>query len=154
MQVHRPQKSVLRAYMYLFLLGYVGAHCFYLKKPGMGLVSIMLFLIGAGLVATGFFTDRDDYIYGGFAAWAIVLTMMVADLVMIPGQIEELNDTGEDRRFAAMTGNLDPSFQATMRHAGLDDKADAPRKSALPDDMKRPWKQEKTEAATYKPGDD
>ena len=152
--MQRPQKSVLRAYTYLFLLGYVGGHRFYMKKPGSALFMIFLFLAGAGLVAAGYALDETDYLYGGLACWALVASVMLVDLVMIPGMIEDLNDTGEDRKWAAMTGNLDPSFQATLRQAGRAEDLDAPRKSALPDDYKRPWKQGKSDAETYHLGED
>ena len=108
--MERPQKSVLRAYAYLFLLGYVGGHRFYIRKPGSAIFMIFMFLLGIALVVAGHLQTEPDYTYAGYAAWGVVLAIMLVDLVMMTGMIEDLNDTGEDRKWAALTGNLDPSF--------------------------------------------
>jgi len=155
--VERPRKSVLSAYLWLIALGVLGAHRFYLRRPGTGLAIALLFLAGPVLYLTG--TDLDDkrLIFAALGAWALVISAVLADLAMIPGMVEAENGEAEDRRAAVISGDLDPSFQATLRRAGRTDEADAadaPRKSALPDDYERPWRRAEPAPKKYRPGDE
>ena len=151
----RPQKSVLRAYVYLFLLGYVGGHRFYMRRHGSAIMMIFFFVAGAGAAIFGWLQEDKEFLYGGALGLTVVGAMMLVDLVMIPQMIEGLNDPdGSDRRISMIGANLDPSFQATMRRAGREEEDDRPRKSALPEGYERPWKQKKDETEHYRPGED
>jgi len=80
--VERPRKSVLSAYLWLIALGVLGAHRFYLRRPGTGLAIALLFLAGPVLYLTG--TDLDDkrLIFAALGAWALVISAVLADLAM------------------------------------------------------------------------
>ena len=151
--MERPKKSVLRAYMWLILLGVVGAHRFYLKRSSTGLLYAMLSGIAVACFLVGTFGDQADILYASYFVGAFVIAGLLVDFVSIPGMIEDLNNPGEDRRLAVISGNLDPSFQATARSVGRDDP-DKPKKSALPDDYERPWQKKQTKSDVYRPGDE
>ena len=152
--VERTEKSVLRAYIYLALLGVLGVHRFYLKRPGSGLFIAVLTVTAVAGYSVGTLQDQRDMIYLSYFCIAIVAAILLTDLVMIPGIIEGMNDRGEDRRMSVIAGNLDPSFQATMRQAGSEHTEDRPRKSALPEDFERPWKTQKKQSDVYRPGEE
>ena len=155
--VERPQKSVLKAYVLLFLLGVLGGHRYYMKRPGTGLGIAVLSIVSIGLLVVALGQeDSKSFLYGAYLCGALVLAALIADIIMIPGMIEELNNPGEERRISVIAGNLDPSFQATLRHAGREASNDKPRKSALPEDYVRPWhKKKETETDIYRvDGDD
>ena len=153
MAVKRPQKSVLRAYAWLLPLGLFGAHRFYLKKPGKGLAFAFGTVAGSAAALYGYAQDHSDILYLGMFIGFFVIAAMLVDFIALPGMVEEFNNPGEDRRLAAIAGNLDPSFQATMRHVGRDEP-DQPRKSKLGDDYVRPWHKDRQDDGNYRPGDD
>lgn len=141
--VERPEKTVLKAYVLLALLGALGVHRFYMKRPGAGLFMAVMTIVAVGSYVTGLIQEQSDLMYLGYFCGAVVVSIMIVDLVMIPGMIEELNNPSDDRRISLIAGNLDPSFQATMRHAGREEPGDGPRKSGLPEDYVRPWHKKK-----------
>ncbi len=153
--MERPEKSLLKAYVFLVLLGFVGAHRFYLKRPGTGLFLCLLTIACIGAVIAGNVLEDQEIVYVGYIAGALCLSVMLVDLVTIPSMVDLLNGVdNDDTRMAVIAGNLDPSFQATLRQAGREEDLDAPRRSAIPDDFDRPWKREKRKTDTYRPGED
>ena len=149
-----PEKSLVKAYVLLLLLGCVGAHRFYLKRPGTALAMIILTMACAGLIVFGTLQEDQELIYTGYFCGALCVSIMIVDLLSIPTWVDNLNGADDDTRMAVIAGNLDPSFQATLRQAGREDDPDAPRRSAIPDDYDRPWKRADKETETYKPGQD
>lgn len=152
--MEQPEKSLVKAYVLLVLFGCVGAHRFYLKRPGTGLMMALLTIACGALITYGTMQEDQEIVYTGYFVGALCVSVMIVDLMSIPTWVDTINGVEDETRMAVIAGNLDPSFQATMRHAGRDDDPDAPRRSAIPDDYDRPWKRDNQETETYKPGQD
>lgn len=74
-------KSTAVAYVFALLLGGVGAHRFYLRRPITA--SVMLVIWVTGLAATG--ATWGWYLMAATAVWVIV------DLFLIPGMVQAAN---------------------------------------------------------------
>ncbi|MEM1160303.1 MAG: TM2 domain-containing protein [Pseudomonadota bacterium] len=153
------EKSTLTAYLMWLFLGAFSAHRFYLGRSMAGLMLLIAFLAGAAITIYAGFQPIGNSLYAGLALLAIAAAAWVVDLILIPGMVETHNDrlSGEDRKFAAQHGALEPGHQATARAAGLSlDDPDRPRKSAIPADYVLPWRNdaERNQQERWNPGDD
>jgi TM2 domain-containing membrane protein YozV len=87
------KKSLLVAYLLWFVLGYVGAHRFYLGRPISGF--IMLALSAVTLVLT-----FASFGFLGFL-WALVGLWWLIDALLIPGMASSRNTRIADRVFSS-----------------------------------------------------
>lgn len=145
---------MVTAYGLLLTLGYVGAHRFYLGRPASGILITAITALSLALLWAGYTKDAEKSLYAGAILGAGVVSFMLVDLFMIPGIIEAREKREKEVKVSPMMGNLDPSFQATMRAAreGREDDQNAPRRSALPEDFERPWhRREPVETMVYSP---
>jgi len=141
--VSRPRKSLLKVYLLWLLLGGLGAHRFYLGRPGAGLMYALIGIGGAALYSTGVTEANERMQLVGIIAGGMVAAGLLVDLFMIPGMVERLNNPGrEGGSFILPGANLDPSFQATVKRAGLEERPERPRKSRIPEGYVMPWRQD------------
>lgn len=100
-ELDRKRKSTATAYILYFFLGTIGRHKFYIGKPVMGLIYIVLlsvgFLLMLGGVASAFepsaTADDVSAVLGvGFLPLGLLGIMMLIDLFTIPGQIKKQED--------------------------------------------------------------
>ncbi|CAN7549208.1 NINE protein [Pararhizobium sp. LjRoot238] len=78
-RVTNEAKSTAVAYLLLIFLGGLGAHRFYIGRPGSGLAMLALFVFGfatAGLIVGGLFI-------------LVLIVWSLVDLFLIPGMIRQ-----------------------------------------------------------------
>ena len=76
------KKSVLVAYLLWFFFGALGAHRFYLKRTGSGLIMLVIFIATAVFSVVGL---------GFFGAIALAIWILV-DAFLIPGIARDYNN--------------------------------------------------------------
>ena len=170
---------LILGYALFFSLGPFGAHRFFLKRHASAITLLLLSTVTIGWGA-GVVTSIDSVIHfrdpaflaelEGSSEVRILLALVglvglwwLADLILVA--IIVLKDAEQEeiaRKEAAapqvFTANMDPSFQATRRAAGLETEAseNSGRRSALPEEYVMPWRQDDARGAqkTYKPGEE
>lgn len=81
------RKDVLVAYLLWFFLPWVGAHRFYLGRPGSAVAQLVLAICGGLLLI----------VFVGFLMWAALGVWILVDAVLIPGMVREHNLSLIDR---------------------------------------------------------
>jgi TM2 domain-containing membrane protein YozV len=79
--VHAPAKELAVAYLLLLLLGTVGAHRFYLGRPGTAVAMLALTIIGV----------MTTIVLVGFLPLTAVAVWWFVDLFLTPGMVREEN---------------------------------------------------------------
>ena len=85
------KKSPGVAYLWWFLLGFLGAHRFYLKRPGSGIAQAIAHIGGTWLA----FRDMDNT-----AGWVLAVIgglWVLVDMFLIPGMVRANNTALAER---------------------------------------------------------
>ncbi len=97
-ELNRKRKSTTIAYILYFFLGSIGGHKFYVGKPLMGLLYIILLGLGCVLELGGFASAYDTSMTSEDISMVLVVgllplgllgLMMLLDLFTIPRQIKK-----------------------------------------------------------------
>lgn len=97
-ELNRKRKSTTIAYILYFFLGSIGGHKFYVGKPLMGLLYIILLFLGCVLELGGFASayntsttseDISMVLAVGLLPLGLLGLMMLLDLFTIPRQIKK-----------------------------------------------------------------
>lgn len=83
MRFEAAKKSVLVAYLLWFFLGFFGLHRFYLGHVVSGVILVLLWLIGSGLVFIPVV---------GWIAFAVPVLWWAIDALLIPGMARKANE--------------------------------------------------------------
>jgi TM2 domain-containing membrane protein YozV len=95
-----PPKSIAIAYVLWIFAGGLGAHKFYLRRPGLGALYVCLLVlfwigaIGAGMNAVSLITQPGHHPSGGSAMMILMMPLSLAllyDLFTIPLQVRAAN---------------------------------------------------------------
>lgn len=95
-----PPKSKGAAYLFLILLGGLGAHRFYLRHTGIAALYVILY-IATATCAFAAFPGSDVLVIIGTA---LLVLALIVDLAMLSGSVDRVNHTaiGENKRTPSM----------------------------------------------------
>ncbi|MEM7210976.1 MAG: TM2 domain-containing protein [Pseudomonadota bacterium] len=143
--MRQDEKHLLTAYLFA-LFGPLGAHRMYLGLWMTAVFMLIGLMGGVVLLVLAIGTGDPVRISLYSLPLAAMTTWWVIDLISLPGMVERVNGSEENRKpFVSIAAvNLDPSFSATRRTLGATEEHTG--RSALPDDYVRPWQKEHKEA--------
>ena len=105
MMVQQP-KSMAVAYLLWFFLGSPGIHKFYLNQTGQGILYLCLFLTGWATV----------WFLIGIIPLVILGILLIIDIFLIPGRVNQLNGVTPRCREAVTTHYHDPTAHWRIPH--------------------------------------
>lgn len=141
----QEEKSLITAYVFS-VFGLLGAHRMYLGLWMTAVFMLIGLLIGVVLLVMGLGSNDPIRISMYSLPLVAMITWWVIDLFLLPGMVDRVNETEEDRKpFVSVAAvNLDPSHSATMRASGA--SPEMQKRNALPEDYVRPWQKEREES--------